>query len=103
MPAEEFDAFMSCLKQPLGVSFRITGHQDDPETISPRAHGERPHLATARPRDAWPAGGAAQPIAWYPGRRAWRLDVASALRGKGTMKNNDGSAPRATSPLSTTS
>ena len=34
VPPEEFDAFLACLKQPLGVSFRITGHHEDPEALS---------------------------------------------------------------------
>ena len=35
------------------------------------------------------------PIAWYPGRLAWRFDVSrSILRGKGALKNDDTPAAR---------
>ena len=45
VPDAEFDQFLACLKQPLGVSFRITGHKDDPAALSLLNFMERTHIS----------------------------------------------------------
>ena len=89
VPAEEWDAFITSLRTPLGTSFRITGHSEDPAAVALLSYMEANHISHM--------GGLAvdgvpipQPtsIGWYPGRLAWRFDVSrSVLRGKGTRKN----------------
>ena len=41
VPEAEWDAFIGRLREPLGVSFRITGHHDDPGATSLRNYMER--------------------------------------------------------------
>ena len=97
VPEAEWDSFISSLRQPLGVSFRITGHPNDPEALSLLHHMERAHIirlgSLLMDGQAVPAP---YPIEWYPGRLAWRFDVSrSILRGKGALKNDDSPATRA--------
>ena len=96
VPEGEWDQFLSTLKQPLGVSFRITGHKDDPSAQSLLGYMERTHISRlgslVLDDQTLPAP---YPIAWYPGRLAWRFDVSRAiLRGKGALKNDDSPAAR---------
>ena len=96
VPEDEWEAFIGRLKQPLGVSFRITGHDDDPASISLRNYMEKVHIAKLANlvMDEQPVP-PPYPIAWYPGRMAWRFDVSrSILRGKGALKNDDSPAAR---------
>ena len=76
-------------RQPLGTSFRITGHPEDPAAVALRNYMEENHIAHMRELDldGTPVP-PPKPIAWYPGRLAWRFDVSrSVLRGKGVRKN----------------
>jgi 16S rRNA C967 or C1407 C5-methylase (RsmB/RsmF family) len=96
VPEGEWDAFLSSLRQPLGVSFRITGHHEDPGSISLRNYMEKAHISRLSDLvlDEQPVP-APSPIPWYPGRMAWRFDVSrSVLRGKGALKNDDSPAAR---------
>ena len=76
VPEDEWEAFIGRLKQPLGVSFRITGHDDDPASISLRNYMEKVHIAKLANlvMDEQPVP-PPYPIAWYPGRMAWRLSL----------------------------
>ena len=96
VPEGEWDQFIAALKQPLGVSFRITGHKDDPGAQSLLKFMERAHISRLSSLEldgqTLPAP---YPIAWYPGRLAWRFDVSRAiLRGKGALKNDETPAAR---------
>ena len=96
VPEEEWDAFIGTLREPLGVSFRITGHHEDPSSTSLRNYMEKAHIAHlgGLVMDDQPVP-PPYPIAWYPGRMAWRFDVSrSTLRGKGALKNDDSPAAR---------
>ena len=96
VPADEWEQFIGCLRQPLGVSFRITGHPDDPSSLSLRDYMERAHISrlSSLVMDDQPVP-PPYPITWYPGRLAWRFDVSrSILRGKGALKNDDSTAAR---------
>ena len=89
VPEAEWDDFMSTLRRPLGVSFRITGHEDEPTARSLRALIER---KAAHELSGIVVDGEAipppRPISWMPGRSAWRYEVSRAvLRGKGVRKN----------------
>ena len=89
VPDCEWDAFMGALRKPLGVSFRITGHEDEPTARSLRALIER---KAAHELSGIVVDGEAipppRPISWMPGRSAWRYEVSRAvLRGKGVRKN----------------
>jgi len=93
---EEWDAFITTLRDPLGVSFRITGHPDDPASVSLRDYMERQHLSllSGLELDGQPVP-PPYPITWYGNRMAWRFDVSrNVLRGKGAMKNDDSLASR---------
>ena len=96
VPAGEFDEFLASLKQPLGVSFRITGHPSDPAAVSLRNYMEHTHLSRlsglVMDDQVLPSP---TPIGWYPGRMAWRFDVSrSILRGKRALKNEESPAAR---------
>ena len=96
VPDSEWDAFLSSLRQPLGVSFRITGHPSDPSSIALRDYMERQHVSrlgslVVDDKLVPPP----YPISWYPGRMAWRFDVSrSILRGKGELKFDESPAAR---------
>ena len=93
----EWDSFISTLREPLGVSFRITGHPDDPASISLRDYMERQHISMLQGLEL-PDGQPVPPpypISWYGNRMAWRFDVSrSLLRGKGAVKGDDSLAAR---------
>ncbi|KAL3915798.1 MAG: hypothetical protein SGPRY_007077 [Prymnesium sp.] len=98
IPEAEWDAFIKSLRTPLGTSFRITGHPNDPATCALRKYMEDVHIS--RMGDLEVSGEKVPPpypIEWYPGRNAWRFDVSrSVLRGKGARK--DGVESKAVSP-----
>ena len=89
VPEADWDAFITSLKTPLGTSFSITGHPDDPGTCALRKYMEEQH--TSKMGNLEVAGEKVPPpypITWYPGRLAWRFDVSrSVLRGKGVRKD----------------
>ena len=96
VPEGEFDDFMSTLRQPLGVSFRVTGHPEDADSVSMRDYMERHHLQLL---DGLELDGQPVPapyeVKWYPGRMAWRFDVSrNVLRGKGVHKGEETPAAR---------
>ena len=96
VPADEWDAFIARLREPLGVSFRITGHHDDPGAASLRAYMEKTHMSKLKDLvlDEQPVP-PPYPIEWFPGRMAWRFDVSrSTLRGKGALKNDESPAAK---------
>ena len=93
VPEGEWEDFLSTLRRPLGVAFRITGNPQDPAALAIRDQLEK-HVAGMA---ALVVGGepvpAPEPISWYPGRMAWRFDVSRAvLRGKG-LKNEQAEPP----------
>jgi 16S rRNA C967 or C1407 C5-methylase (RsmB/RsmF family) len=96
VPEGEWDAFLSMLRTPLGVSFRITGHPDDPTAHALRDFMEAEHVARMTELTV-PGVGAVPapcPIAWLPARLSWRFDLSrSTLRGKGTKRTAEGEEP----------
>ncbi|KAL1514434.1 hypothetical protein AB1Y20_003533 [Prymnesium parvum] len=89
VPEEEWQAFLTSLRTPLGTSFRITGRPDDAATVALRTYMEEVHLSQMGSLEV--AGERVPPpypIEWFAGRTAWRFDVSrSLLRGKGPRKD----------------
>lgn len=92
--SDEWEGFIATLRDPLGVSFRITGHPDDPSSIALRDYMEKHHLSQLLNLevDGKPIT-PPYPISWYGNRMAWRFDVSrSLLRGKGALKHSESTA-----------
>lgn len=96
VPECEWDAFISMLRAPLGVSFRIMGHPDDPTALALRDFMEAEHVSRMTELTVPGIGAvpAPSPIAWLPARLSWRFDVSRAiLRGKGARRGAEGEEP----------
>ena len=66
-------------------------HKDDRGPVTPEIYGRHISRLSSGTDPDLPA----VPIAWYPGRLAWRFDVSRAiLRGKGALKNDETPAAR---------
>ena len=106
VPEAEWDDFMSTLRRPLGVSFRITGAPSDPSAIALCEFMRERHMSKLTglvlAGESIPPP---KPIAWYPGQLAWRFEVSRAqLRGKGNphvqpLPSQAVGAPATASPI----
>ncbi|XP_074641115.1 RNA cytosine-C(5)-methyltransferase NSUN2-like isoform X2 [Tubulanus polymorphus] len=80
IPAEEWDAFVSALQNPLPTTFRVTGIRSQAEELVKMMKTKYfRHLS-----DATVDGEKVEPpreIAWYPGALAWQVNLSrSAIR-----------------------